>query len=125
MLDHLRNQVIETLAPTRQITLTTGGIAGLQTSVVPCESMGLCLYVRVPRMSDHLANIEDQPECVAVTEAWELRGVARRIAPSDYPPLALARASAAEWDALIEIRPTRLQIARRDGVGYAATIDID
>ena len=125
MLDFLRRQVIDALARETRVTLTTGGIAGLQTSVLPCESSEMRLFVLIPPTSDHLANIDGQPECVAVAERWELRGVAGRTSPHEHPTLALACTVDAEWKALIEIHPLRLQIARPDGVGYAATIDID
>jgi hypothetical protein len=125
MLDHLRKQVTDALAQASQVSLTTGGIAGLQTSVLKCESSGLRLYTLMPQTSDHLVNIEHNPECVAVTDRWELRGTARRVALSEYPGLALAHAPDAKWGALIEIQPKRLQIARQAGISDATTIDID
>jgi hypothetical protein len=125
MLDHLRQQVTDALTQANRVALTTGGIAGLQTSVLACESWGLNLYILVTQTSDHLVNIENNPECVAVTDRWELRGVARRVALSEFANLSLAHAPDAEWSALIEIQPQRLQIARQAGVSDAATIDID
>lgn len=124
MLDHLRAQVIDALGQARQITLATDGIAGLQTSILPCESLEMILFVLAPQTSDHLVNIIDQPECVAVTKAWELRGVARRVPFANYA-LALSHTPDAVWSALIEIRPTRLQLARPDGTGFVLTIDLD
>ncbi len=125
MLDHLRKQVTDALAQASQVSLTTGGIAGLQTSILSCESIGLNLYILVSQTSDHLVNIENEPECVAVTDRWELRGVASRVSLSEFPGLALAHAPNAGWSALIEIQPKRFQIARQAGVSDAATIDID
>lgn len=125
MLDHLRKQVTDALAQESQISLTTGGIAGLQTSVLKCESNGLKLYALVPQTSDHLVNLENNPECVAMTDRWELRGTARRVALAEFPALELTHAPAAAWSTLIEIHPKRLQIARQAGVSDAATIDID
>ena len=124
MLDYFHRQAVDLLAQATQVTLTTGGIAGLQTSFLPCESVEVNLYILVRQTSDHLANIEDNPECVAITDGWELRGRGSRVPISELPGLRLARTPDAEWSAFILIRPTRLQIARTDGVGYAATIDI-
>ena len=125
MLDYHRRQAVDVLAQATSVTLTTGGIAGLQTSVLPCEAVELNLYILVRQTSDHLANIENNPECVGMTDAWELRGAAQRVPVSELPGLGLAKTPEAEWSAFILVRPTRLQIARPDGVGYAATIDID
>lgn len=125
MLDHLRKQVTDAIAQASQVSLTTGGIAGLQTSVLKCESCGLKLYTLIPQTSDHLVNIENNPECVAMTDRWELRGTARRVTLSEFPSLALARMPDAAWSTLIEIQPKRLQIVRQAGVSDAATIDID
>ncbi len=125
MLDHLRKQVADALAAATQITLATHGAAGLQTSFLPCQAIGTRLYVLVPRTSEHLVNLEGSREIVAVTERWELRGKARSIPLTSHPELTLAQMPAAPWNALVEIRPIRLQIAREEGAGYAATIDID
>ena len=125
MLDHLRKQVTEALAQTTQVTLATHGIAGLQTSILACEASGLILYVQAPQTSEHLVNIEENSQCVVVSEEWELRGSARRTDSPGVSQIALAQTPNAKWCALIEIHPTRLQIKQKDGVGYAATIDID
>lgn len=125
MLDYLRQQVIDTLKQKSQVTLTTNGIAGLQTNILSCESCEMNLFVLVPRTSDHLVNIDQQPECVVVTDGWELRGVAKRTATQEHPELSLGKMPNAEWSTLVEIHPTRLQILQKDGAGYAATIDID
>ncbi len=125
MLDHLRKQVVDALAAATQVTIATHGAAGLQTSFLPCQAIGTRLYVLVPKTSEHLVNLERSGEIVAVTERWELRGQAHCIPLSGHLELALAQIPDAPWNALIEIRPSRLQIAREDGAGYAATIDID
>ncbi len=125
MLDHLRKQVIDALAAATQVTLATHGAAGLQTSFLPCQAIGTRLYVLVPRTSEHLVNLEGSREIVAVTERWELRGEARCIPLSSHPELTLAQMPDAPWNALVEMRAIRIQIAREDGAGYSATIDID
>lgn len=124
MLDHLRQQVVDTLAQATQVILATHGIAELQTTVLSCESIGLRLYLLVPQTSEHLTNIEDDPKCVVATNNWHLRGIAHCVQMSEHPNLALTHAPDAEWSALVEIYPTQLQIAGREGSGHAATIDI-
>ncbi len=125
MLDHLRKQVVDALAAATQVTFATHGAAGLQTSFLPCQAVGTRLYVLVPKTSEHLVNLEGSREIVALTERWELRGKAHCIPLSSHPELALAQMPDAAWNALVEIHPIRVQIAREDGAGYSATIDID
>ncbi len=125
MLDHLRKQVVDELAAATQVTLATHGVAGLQTSLLPCQAIGTRLYVLIPRTSEHLVNLEGGREIVAVTGRWELRGEASCIPLSSHPELTLAQMPDAPWSALVEIDPIRVQIAREDGVGFSATIDID
>jgi hypothetical protein len=125
MLDSLKQQIVELFAQTSQVTLTTGGIAGLQTSVLACAAHETNLYVLVPRTADHLVNIEHQPACIALTTQWELRGIAQCASLHEHSELSFDKAVNAEWYSLIEIHPTRLQILQPDGAGYSATIDID
>lgn len=126
MLDHLRQQVIETLAPVHSATLSTYGPAELQASLLPCESSGLRLYLLLPATSDHLLNLENQPEVVVSTSDWQLRGIALVLDSADYPPeLCLHRKPEMQWSRLIEIRPTQLHIRRRNGWGYSDTLDIE
>jgi len=123
MLNHLRQRVTETLSAARTATLSTHGAAGIQANVFPCEAVDLCLYLLLPRTSDHLFNLEHNPEVVVTTEAWQVRGVAR-VAPEHPAGLALLQQPDAAWCEVVMIRPTRLQIERPDGSGHAETIDI-
>ncbi|MFN2291735.1 MAG: pyridoxamine 5'-phosphate oxidase family protein [Anaerolineae bacterium] len=124
MLNHLRERVAETLAGARAATLSTHGAAGIQANVCPCESIDLGLYLLVPRTSDHLFNMENNPEVVVTTEAWQLRGVAC-IAPEHPVQLALLQLPDAAWCEVVAVRPTRLQIEPQGGFGHAETIDVD
>lgn len=124
MLNHLRQRVTETLSAAKAATLSTHGAAGIQANVFPCEAVDLGLYLLVPRASDHLFNLEHDPEVVVSTETWQLRGMAY-IAP-DYPAeLGLLEQPEAAWCAVVAIRPTRFQIEWPGGSGHAETIDID
>jgi len=124
MLNHLRQRVMETLSAARAATLSTHGAAGIQANVFPCESVDLDLYLLVPRTSDHLFNLEHDPEVVVSTETWQVRGVAG-IAPGCPAGLALFQQPEAAWCEVVAVRPTRLQIEWPGGSGHAETIDID
>lgn len=126
MLDHLRQRIVETLAPVRFATLSTYGPAELQAALLPCEPSGLRLYMLLPATSDHLLNLESQPAVVVTTPAWQLRGTALVLRSTDAPPhLCLQRKPEAQWSRLVEIQPTRVHIRRRDGWGYSETIDVE
>jgi hypothetical protein len=86
--------------------------------------MDLGLYLLVPRTSDHLFNLEHNPEVVVTTGTWQVRGVAR-IAPERPAGLALLQQPDAVWCEVVMVRPLRLQIEPQGGRGHAETIDID
>ena len=124
MLNHLRQRVTETLLSAKAATLSTHGAAGIQANVFPCESMGLRLYLLVPRTSDHLFNLEHNQEVVVTTDTWQLRGVAN--IASEYPAgLTLLQQPDVAWCEVVAVRPTRLQIEPQGSHGHAETIDMD
>lgn len=126
MLDHLRQRVTESLASAHSATLSTYGAAELQATLLPCESSGLTLYILLPATSDHLLNLQSNPEAVVTTPDWQLRGLAVVLDKMNAPPgLALINKPEAQWGRLIEIFPTRLHLRRQNGWGYSETIDID
>ena len=123
MLHQLREKASEVLSTARQIVLSACGPADIQAEVLLCESVGLALYVLVPRRSDLLFNLESSPLVVGTAETWQVRGAARLLPPGEYPDgLAIARTPEADWCQLVEIRPSRLQLRPRQGHGE--TIDI-
>lgn len=126
MLDHLRQRVVEALAAVHSATLSTYGLAELQASLLPCESLGLRLYMLLPATSDHLLNLESRPEVVVTTPKWQLRGTAVVLDMPGCPPdLKLPRQPEAQWSRLVEICPQQLNIRRHDGWGFSETIDIE
>jgi hypothetical protein len=126
MLDHLRQRVIEVLAPVQNATLSTCGPAGIQARIFPCQAAGLRLYLLVPSTSDQLFNLEHEATAVVTTPEWQVRGWGRRLALALAPAaLALAASPYAAGCDLVEIEPHRLQINRPCGWGYLETIDID
>jgi hypothetical protein len=124
MLNHLRQRVVDTVCAAETVTLSTCGPADIQANVFPCEALELVLYLLVPRTSDHLFNLEHNPEVVVTTAAWQLRGIAC-IAPSCPPGLDLLQRADAAWCHVVQVLPRRLQIEQPDGVGYAETIDVE
>jgi hypothetical protein len=126
VLEHLRQRVIQTLASARSLTLSTFGPAGLQSSRLPCEAADTTLFVLIPRTSDHLFNLEANPAVVVVSGEWNLRGAARVVLPEAAPPgLQITHTPEAQWNALVEIRPSRVNLLRVEPSGYSETIDMD
>ena len=125
MLRQLRQQASEALSTAREIVLSAGGPAYIQAEVLSCETIGLALYVLVPRTSDLLFNLESNTLVVATADTWQARGVARLLTPGEYPDrLAIASTPAAVWCEVVEIRPTRLRLRPPGGQGEGETIDI-
>ncbi len=125
MLRQLRQRASEALSTARQVVLSTWGPADIQAESLACESVGLALYVLVPRTSDLLFNLESNKLVVATAETWQARGMTRLLRPGQCPEqLAIARTPEAAWCEVAEIRPTRLQLRPADGQGQGETIDI-
>ena len=125
MLKHLREHIAATMEGARSATLATSGPAGLLAHVAPCAANGMQLYLLLPRTSDHLLNLEAEGAVVVTTAEWQVRGRARVLSTIEWPAsLALAEASGARWSVLIEVTPTRVEIAQREGWGAAETIDL-
>ncbi|MDP2659569.1 MAG: hypothetical protein Q8R28_02410 [Dehalococcoidia bacterium] len=125
MLRQLRQRASEALSTARQIVLSAFGPADIQAEALPCESVGLALYVLVPRTSDLLFNLESSKLVVGTADTWQLRGAARLLTPHEYPEgLAIATTPEAAWSEMVEICPTRLQLRPARGQAQAETIDI-
>ncbi len=125
MLHQLRQRASEALSTARHVVLSAGGPAEIQAEVLPCEALGLVLYVLVPRTSDLLFNLESKALVVATADTWQVRGLARLLPTGACPEeLALARTPEAVWGEVIEVRPTRLQLRPLSGEAQGETIDI-
>ena len=126
MLDHLRRRIAAALAPAQAATLATSGPAGLQADLLPCAASDLLLYLLLPRTSDHLLNLEADPAVVVTAADWQVRGRARVLCAGERPPAAvLLDVPEAPWSTVVEVRPTRVTLARRGGWGAAETIDLE
>lgn len=125
MLTHIRRRIEAALAPVRWITLASSGPAGVQASRLPCEARRTRLYVLLPATSDHLFNLESQPEVVLVEETWQIEGRAR-ILPADQRPAGLFEAHLPEalGDLVIEVQPDRFTFVRPGQWGASETLDL-
>lgn len=123
MLDKLRDRTTQLLAETDLCTLATSGPAGLQASMVHCAGRGITLYLLVPDTSDHLFNLESEPEVVVTAETWYLHGIAEPVRGSTD----VFSAEQGQWHTVVRITPVRLHILPgQGGAGnYAETIDFD
>jgi hypothetical protein len=123
MLDKLRDRATQILAETHLCTLATTGPAGLQASMVHCAGRGTILYLLVPNTSDHLFNLESEPEVAVTAESWRLRGKAEIV--QDSPDVFSAEQS--QWHTIVRVSPVRLHILPAKGgpANYAETIDFD
>lgn len=135
MLDHLRQKAAQTLASVSSVILSSYGPADIQSSRVYSTSIDLALYVFIPHNSNHLLNLEQRTGVVAATDEWDLQGNGRVLAVDEIPagikssgiaagPNGSAAGSNSAWGwVAVEIRPTRLTLHSRTGVGNTETID--
>jgi hypothetical protein len=123
MLDKLRDRAAQILAETGWCTLATTGPAGLQASMVRGAGRGITLYLLVPDTSDHLFNLESEPEVAVTTATWRLRGTADIVKDSTD----LFSADQSQWHTVVRVTPVRLHIlpAKGGAAVYAETIDFD
>ena len=122
MLDKLRDRATQILAETPSCILATTGPAGIQASRVHCTGRGTTLYLLVPDTSDHLFNLESEPEVAVTAETWRLRGTADIIQDSTD----LFSANQRQWHTVVRVTPVRLHLLPDKGpANYAETIDFD
>lgn len=125
MLDDLRERAAMALSNTSEAILIADGPAGLQAARVPCTACGLQLYALVPRTSDLLFNLEQQPEVLVVAAQWQLRGAAVLLEPEEHPAdLGLSASPEALWCAVAAVTPTRLHFPDDGAEQRAETIDL-
>jgi hypothetical protein len=126
MLEHLRRRVVSTLAQAPSVALATHGPAGLLTTVFPCAATELTLYVRVPRTSDHLVNLEANSEVTLATCQWQARGRAHLASWEARPPtLVPASEPESRWYEIVEVKLARIDLGYSLGWGVAETIDLE
>ncbi|MCL4303692.1 MAG: pyridoxamine 5'-phosphate oxidase family protein [Anaerolineae bacterium] len=123
MLDKLHDRAAQILAETNLCTLATSGPAGLQASMVRCAGRDITLYLLIPDTSDHLFNLESEPEVVVTAEPWYLHGIAEFVQGRTD----VFSAEQRQWHTVVRITPVRLHILPTQGgpATYAETIDFD
>lgn len=123
MLDKLHDRATQILAETGRCTLATTGPAGLQASMVLCAGQGTTLYLLVPDTSDHLFNLENEPNVAVTAETWRLHGTAEIV----HDSLNLFSVQQCQWHTVVRVTPVRLHIlpAQCGLANYAETIDFD
>ena len=125
MLDYARQRAIDALKIPRTAVLVTNGPAGVAAGMFPCEALDLNLYLLVPQTSDHLFNLEHDPNVTLLTPGWQMKGAAR-VVPPNAPNLGLQllREPGAEWCVLVRVDPWQMHIGREKGWGALETIDL-
>jgi hypothetical protein len=120
MIEHLRRRVFAALIAGEHGLLVTCGAAGPQASHVAYDTDGTAVYVLLPLASDHLFNVEGQPDTLLLTDRWELRG--RALVMLSRQPASVKRVQR-DWEVWLEIRPVRFQFLSDDGQTPLETID--
>ncbi len=123
MLDYAREQARQALKIPRSAVLATDGPAGLQLSELPCQALGLEIYLLLPPTSDHAFNLERSPAVTLLTKTWELKGEARIIA-GEKVGLELLRRPERAWSVVVRVTPSRIHILGDRGWGNEETIDL-
>jgi hypothetical protein len=83
VLDQLRDRLITYLSQNQSCVLTTSGCQGAWAVPAPYENAGLELICRLPRWSDVVFHIEQDPEVLAIIQdasplCWlQVRGTAQ------------------------------------------------
>ncbi len=123
MLDYARERAREVIKLLRTAVLATDGPAGLQLSELPCQALGLEIYLLLPQTSDHLFNLEHNPAITLLTSAWKLKGEASILA-GEKMDLGLLRRPEAAWSVVVRVTPVRIHILGDRGWGNIETIDL-
>jgi hypothetical protein len=113
---HLQQRIEALFHQHERVTLATCGAAGPQISLVTARANGLTLVLFVPHTSDHLFNLEQQPELVLLTPTWKLHG--RGVAAPEHP---IAPPHA--WQTAVRVVPVRLHILNDDSQNSVETLD--
>jgi hypothetical protein len=113
---HLRKQVDQLLSKFQRVILVSCGPAGPHASHVVSELHDGCLILQIQRTSDHLFNLELQPDLTVLTPEWELVGTGQ-ILPTN------AAVFLHSWQARIKVIPVRLHVLDPDNLRRVETID--
>ena len=119
MLDSLRDRATQLLASTATCTLATTGPAGVQASTVDCKSKESEFILLIPNTSDHLFNLEHEPQVALATERWQLQGTTEIVSNAtdifDDPRW--------QWYIAVKVIPRQMHILPDQTVDHPQTID--
>jgi hypothetical protein len=120
MIEHLRLRAANAFAKFDRVTLATCGPSGPHVSRVQCKAQGTTLILHVSWSSDHLFNLEHQPEVAILSPEWQLRGSAQIMNPETC---SVPKSPLSDWHAIVMVQPIRLQMLSKDSLSFAETID--
>jgi len=112
----LWEKVAPMLTGVAQAVLATCGAHGPFASTVSLHLQGDRLYLSLPNASEHLFNLQSQPQVVLLSPQWELHGCGEVEGENQY-------FSSPPWQVAIRLRPTCMHILATQGTHYAETID--
>ena len=122
----LTNVQLKRLEIPHFVILASSGPAGVCASEVKYEARELELYLLVPQTSDHIFNLETDPDVTLLTGKLEIKGKAQILpfVPEGFD-LGLLHEAEAGWCALVRVEPRQIQFRNPGGWGYLETIDIN
>src|SRR5690606_3540353 len=115
---HPHQRAAELFTLCDQVIVVTCGPAGPQVSQATSRVWQERLLVLVQRTTDHLFNLEMQPEIVILTPGWELHGSAEVL-------LAEGPVWVEPWQAAILVQPARLHILEPGTFKRVETVDFE
>jgi hypothetical protein len=125
MISYARERAMEVLKTACSAILATSGPAGVQVGEFPCEAVELELYLLLPRTSDHLFNLQRDDRVALHSNHWEVTGTGRALTLNEKrPAVSLLTETETAWHVLVNIKPSQIQVLRREGWGPAETIDL-
>jgi len=119
VLDELRNRIISYLSQNRVCVIATSGSLGAWAISAQYDNSGLELICRLPRWSDALFHIEQEPRVMAIVQdANPMRWM-------QYEGIAVVTDSSNERYVNIHITPKRIDLIDEScGWGARETLDI-
>lgn len=119
MLKHLRQRIVQVLQESKVVALASSGPAGLEISPCECWSEGIRLFVLIPSTSEHLVNIELNPQVAITQDHWRLVGTAKPAQNQTH-----FQAGERYGKKPLEVHPSRFEFMAQDSNQVVETIDI-
>jgi hypothetical protein len=81
------------------------------------------LYLLIPATSDHLYNLEHEPQVVLTTDHWQLRGSVKTTGQVQPAGTNLAAINHPHTDVVVEVTPVRMHVEPTGKGSHRQTID--